>query len=102
MVPVIWDLKTLREKILKIPHTTCEKPNGAFYVFPNFSYYINSKNNFLKNSNDLCKYILDNTGVVSVSGDSFGSPGHIRFSYATSDKIINKAMDLVTSSLLEL
>lgn len=90
-------------KLSNISHVFCEKPNGAFYVFPNFSYYMGAKkpgdNNIIQNSDDLCSYVLDTTGVVSVSGDSFGAPGHIRFSYAASDKIIKESMNLVKKTI---
>ena len=93
-------------KISNLPKVNCEIPNGAFYVFPNFNFYLNShniKNNTkIKNSTDLSLYILDETGVVTVPGDSFGAPTHIRFSYATSEKIIEEALDLVNHSLANL
>ena len=90
------------EKLNNIPNIVCDQPNGAFYVFPDFSYYIGSKTpkgKIISNSNDLCSYILDLTGVVSVSGESFGAPGYIRFSYATSDQTINDSMDLVKNAI---
>ena len=93
------------EKLKKIPNVFCEKPNGAFYVFPNFMHYVGlktPKGRAVKNSNDLCSYILSTTGVVSVSGDSFGSPGYIRFSYAASDQIIKESMDLVKNTIANL
>ena len=80
-------------------------PNGAFYVFVDFSNYLNSKTTQgkeIQTSNDLCLYLLSETGVVSVSGESFGAPGYIRFSYATSDETINKAMILLKKSLEKL
>ena len=83
----------------------CEIPKGAFYIFPDFSHYLNSKdinNNIIKNATDLAMYILDETGVVSVSGDSFGSDGHIRFSYATSEEVIQTAMSLTNEALEKL
>ena len=92
-------------KIKEIPNTVCQTPQGAFYIFIDFSYYLNSKQingNIIKNSNDLSLYILETTGVVSVSGDSFGAEGYVRFSYATSDEIIIKAMDLVKKALKNL
>ena len=90
------------EKLNNIPNIVCDQPNGAFYVFPDFSYYMGSKTpngKTISNANDLCSYILDLTGVVSVSGESFGAPGYIRFSYATSDEIINDSMDLVKNAI---
>ena len=90
------------KKLSNITNITCETPHGAFYVFPDFNYYIGSKtpqNTLIKDSNDLCSYILETTGVVSVSGDSFGAPGYIRFSYAASNQIISKAMKLVKDAM---
>jgi len=101
--------KTRRDLILKhlkdIAHITCEIPSGAFYVFPDFSHYLGRKtpnDQIIQTSSDLCLYILNTTGVVTVSGDSFGAPGHIRISYATSDDVIIKAIQLVKNTLLKL
>ena len=57
---------------------------AAFYAFPDFSYYLGKNHNGEKinDSFELCDYILDVAKVVSVPGDGFGAPGHIRFSYA--------------------
>ena len=69
------------------------------------SFYLNSKDscgNIIKTASDLCLYLLNSTGVVAVSGDSFGAPGHIRFSYAASDKTIKEAICLVKSALEKL
>jgi len=93
------------EKLNNIPKIACERPNGAFYVFPNFTHYLGSytlRGNTINNSNELCSYILETTGVVSVSGDSFGAPGYIRFSYAASDEIINESMNLVKNTIANL
>tara|TARA_Y100000590_G_scaffold281489_1_gene316637 strand:+ start:307 stop:1512 length:1206 start_codon:yes stop_codon:yes gene_type:complete len=91
--------------IKKIPNVECLIPNGAFYVFPNFGFYIGSKQKngeTINNSKDLCLYLLSETGVVTVDGDSFGAPNYIRFSYATSEEIITKAMNLVTQAIKKL
>ena len=101
--------KGRRELILselsKIKNVRCETPNGAFYVFPDFSKYLETKDeegNFIKTASDLSLYILKTTGVVSVAGDSFGAPGYIRFSYATSNDTITEAMMLVKNTLKRL
>ena len=98
-----------RDLILKeldyIPGISCEKPNGAFYVFPNFKNYLNSKSSngsIIKTSSDLSLHILDSTGVVTVAGDSFGAPLNIRLSYATSDENIIQACKLINRALSEL
>ena len=89
----------------KIPDITCEKPNGAFYVFPNFKNYINSYDSYgkkIQTSSDLSLYILDQTGVVTVAGDSFGAPNNIRLSYATSNETISTAVSLIDGALKKL
>ena len=63
------------EELNKIPDVTCEKPNGAFYVFPNFKHYINSYDSYgkkIQTSSDLSLYILEQTGVVTVAFDLYG------------------------------
>jgi len=98
-----------RNLILKhlseIDNIKCETPNGAFYVFPDFSYYLGSftpEKIKIESAADLCMYILDSTGVVTVAGESFGAPGYIRLSYATSDDIIIKATKLIKDTLSKL
>ena len=88
--------------INKIPNINCKIPNGAFYVFVDFNNYLKSKTALgeqIQTSNDLSLHLLSETGVVSVSGESFGAPGYIRFSYATSDETINRAMILLKNTL---
>ena len=53
----------------------------------------------ISSSTDLSLYILDQTGVVTVAGDSFGAPNYIRFSYATSENTIETAMHLLKEAL---
>ena len=83
------------------PGVRCSIPNGAFYVFPDFSSYLNRKGNgkLLKDTFDISEYILDSVQVVTVPGDGFGSSEHIRFSYATNRKIIQEGMDRVKKAL---
>ena len=90
------------QELKKFPNVSCEVPNGAFYVFPNFKNYLNKKTQLgklIKTSSDLSLYILDQTGVVTVAGDSFGAPEHIRLSYATSNETILKAVSLIGDTL---
>ena len=51
---------------------------------------------------DLSLYFLEQKAVVTVAGNAFGSDNNIRFSYAASEKDLNRAMDLVEESLKEL
>ena len=105
----VEDMKTAfrerRDFIVKLmndlPGVTCAVPGGAFYVFPDFSSYLGKVANGqkLKDTFDISEYILGCANVVTVPGDGFGAPGHIRFSYATSTDIIEKGIGRVRSVL---
>ena len=53
----------------------------------------------MQTASDLSLYILEQTGVVTVAGDSFGAPNYIRLSYATSNETISKAVLLIKDVL---
>jgi aspartate aminotransferase len=84
-----------------LPDVTCKTPSGAFYAFPDFSAYLGRDVNgeILKDTFDISDYILGCAQVVTVPGDGFGAPGHIRFSYATDTRIIQKGMERVKTAL---
>ena len=88
----------------EIQGVNCAVPGGAFYAFPDFSYYLwkNYNGEKINDSFKLCDYILDVAKVVTVPGDGFGAPGHIRFSYAVSKDTIRKGIDRVVKALNEL
>jgi len=71
---------------------SCLKPKGAFYVFPNIK-------ETGKSSRDLENIFLNEAGVASLSGTSFGKfgDGYLRFSYANSIPNINKALEKIDS-----
>jgi len=97
--------RDLMIRLLKeIQGAKCMIPGGAFYAFPDFSYYLGKNYNGEKinDSFKLCDYILDVARVVSVPGDGFGAPGHIRFSYAVSKDTIREGVDRVVKALSEL
>ena len=85
----------------ELPRVTCLVPKGAFYAFPNFSYYLGKKaeGKLLKDTFDISEYILLSSSVVTVPGDGFGAPGHIRFSYATSKENIEKGIKRIKTAL---
>lgn len=64
----------------------CRKPEGAFYVFPNIATLLGriALGKKLNTPCDLADYLLEEAKVAAVPGEDFGSPAHIRFSYATS------------------
>jgi aspartate aminotransferase len=80
------------------------KPEGAFYIFPDISYYYGKSDgeNKIQNANDLCMYLLNIANVSSVMGDAFGEPKCIRFSYANSMTNIEKAWQRIADALSKL
>jgi len=85
----------------ELPDVSCAIPGGAFYAFPNLGKYIGKKasGKLLKDTFDISEYILESAKVVTVPGDGFGAPGHIRFSYATDSETIKEGIDRVKSAL---
>ena len=77
-----------------IENIKCEIPNGAFYVFPDISYFINKTYNgdTINSCYDLSLLLLNEKYIVTVSGEPFGAPNNMRFSYATSEEIINQTL----------
>ncbi len=68
----------------------CLKPQGAFYVFPNVSAFLDrtASGKKLASPCDFADYLLEEAKVAVVPGEDFGSKEHIRFSYATTLKDI--------------
>jgi len=80
------------------------KPEGAFYLFPECSYYLGKSYNGKKinTSADLAMFLLEEGHVACVGGLAFEAPDYIRFSYATSDENIIEAMRRVKETLAKL
>lgn len=76
-------------------------PDGAFYVFPDVSYYFGKTDGktVIKNPSDLCMYLLNDAKVSLVTGEAFGDGNCVRFSYATSDKLLVEACKRLKQSL---
>ena len=87
-----------------LPSVNCDIPAGAFYAFPDFSKYIGKsfKEKKIKDSFDLCDVILNVAKVVTVPGDGFGAPGHIRFSYTLGGEVIREGIKRVKKVLEQL
>ena len=81
----------------EIPGFRFEKPQGAFYLFPNIStlfgkFEIGDLRLEIDNADDLVEYLLEEAHVAVVSGSAFGCPECIRLSYAISTGEIAEAM----------
>ncbi len=79
----------------------CNIPDGAFYVFPNISYYFGKTiDGFeINNASDMSMFLLEKALVATVTGDAFGNPNCIRISYAASTEQIKKAVQRIKSAL---
>jgi len=92
-------------QLSQIEGIKCNVPDGAFYVFPDISYFFDKKdenNSIIKNSNDLSMYLLNDAHVATVAGAAFGTNECIRISYATSTKNIIEATQRIKKSLKKL
>ena len=78
----------------QLPGFTCLDPGGAFYVFPNIT-------GTGMDSRTLQSRMLEEAGVATVSGTSFGihGEGYIRFSYANSVENIREAVGRIAALL---
>ena len=79
----------------------CNIPDGAFYVFPNISYYFGKTiDGFeINNASDMSMFLLEKALVATVTGDAFGNPNCIRISYAASTEKIKKAVERIKSAV---
>ena len=88
----------------EIPGFKVNNPQGAFYLFPEVSYYFGKSDgtHVIKTSDDLAMYLLEDAHVATVGGDAFGAPACLRFSYATSDENLKEALRRIKDSVAKL
>ena len=102
---MIDEFKSRRDLMLKllseIKGFKCNKPEGAFYVFPDVSSFFGKtfKGNKIANASDLSLFLLKEALVATVTGDAFGNPNCIRISYAASKEQIIEAISRIKSVL---
>ncbi len=96
--------KKVLELVNEIPGIKCPEPEGAFYVFPDISYYFGRSDGttLITNASDLSLYLLNNAHVSSVMGDAFGEPNCVRFSFANSMKNIEEGWRRIRAALEKL
>jgi aspartate aminotransferase len=102
---MVEEFKERRELIISLLNEVegikLNKPMGAFYIFPDISYFFGKtlKNKKINNASDFAIFLLEESHVATVTGDAFGSPNNIRISYAASKEEIKKAINRIKSSL---
>lgn len=92
------------DRLNNMPGVFCFKPQGAFYVFPNFGKCIAKKyqGKGFKNATDFCAFLLEEAKVAAVPGGDFGSDVHMRLSYALSMDTIKKGLDRIEEAVKKL
>lgn len=105
---MVEEYKKRREivyKLLKeIPGVKANYPQGAFYFFPDVSYYYGKSDGVktIKDGDDFCLYMLEVAHVSLVPGGAFGDENCVRLSYAASEKDLVEAMKRMKESLAKL
>jgi aspartate aminotransferase len=108
-------IKPMRDAFLKrrdlvlelmkdIPGLKANVPQGAFYVFPEVSYYFGKSYNgkTIHNATDISMFLLEEAHVALVPGAAFGDDNYIRFSYATSEANLKEALKRMKEALAKL
>ncbi|MDE1462974.1 pyridoxal phosphate-dependent aminotransferase [Spartinivicinus poritis] len=85
------------ERLNQLPGVSCIEADGAFYAFANFNEAMNNKG--MNSDVDFAEYLLEQARVALVPGSAFGAPGYMRLSYATSEAILNEALDRIHQAL---
>jgi aspartate aminotransferase len=88
--------KLMYSLVSDIPGVRCVEPQGAFYVFPDMTGVLQGR---WSSTDELATVILEEAGVALVPGESFGTPGHLRLSYATGEAEIEKGMERIARLL---
>ncbi|MDC1320389.1 pyridoxal phosphate-dependent aminotransferase [Flavobacteriaceae bacterium] len=102
---MVDEFKLRRDLILSLLNDIdgfkCNTPDGAFYVFPDVSYFFGKTIDGYKinNASDMSLFLLDNALVATVTGDAFGDPNCIRISYAASQDQLIEAVQRIKKIL---
>lgn len=88
----------------EIPGFKVNIPEGAFYAFPDVSYYFGKSDGttVIKNSDDLALWLLEKVYVATVAGSGFGAPNCIRISTAASEESLREAIGRIKEAVASL
>ena len=102
---MVKEFRARRDLILEllsdIKGFNCNIPDGAFYVFPDISYYFGQTiDGFeINNATDMSMFLLEKALVATVTGNAFGNPNCIRISYAASKEQIVEAVKRIKTAV---
>ena len=102
MIQEFQERKNMIIKLLsEIRGFKLNNPDGAFYVFPDISYYFGKEiaGKIINSASDFAMIILEKAHVATVTGDAFGCPKNIRISYAASQENIKEAVNRIKNLL---
>mgnify|MGYP000950558856 FL=1 len=85
----------------KIKGFRLNMPGGAFYIYPEISYFFGKQYNgqTINNADDFSMFLLNVAHVAAVPGSAFGTPNYIRFSYATADEKLKQAAERIAKAV---
>jgi len=88
----------------EIPGFKVNVPDGAFYAFPDVSYYFGKSDGTttIKDSDDFSNWILNKYYVSTVAGSGFGAPNCIRISTAAADEALSEAVQRIKDAVATL
>tara|TARA_B110000003_G_scaffold274264_1_gene313852 strand:- start:4824 stop:6011 length:1188 start_codon:yes stop_codon:yes gene_type:complete len=94
--------KLILELISEIPGFKTNQPQGAFYIFPDISYYFGKKlkGTKINTASDFSMYLLEKANVATVTGEAFGNHNCIRISYAASEEAIVEACKRIKRAII--
>jgi aspartate aminotransferase len=108
VVKMVTQFAKRRDVIVKgldaIPGVRCVVPEGAFYVFADFSAHYGSRHSAgeIKGSLDMAAFLLEGVGVALVPGIAFGEDNFLRLSFAVSMENIEEGVGRIGLALKEL
>ncbi|WP_030241074.1 pyridoxal phosphate-dependent aminotransferase [Streptomyces sp. NRRL S-350] len=91
-------------RLTAIEGIECLLPTGAFYLFPDVSRLLGGRHGAvpLATADDFCDRLLETTGVGLVPGTAFGTPGHVRITYATDPAVVAEGLDRLAAFAREI
>ena len=91
-------------KLREIPGFKVNMPEGAFYAFPDISYYFGKSDGTttINDSDDFCTWLLNESFVATVAGSGFGAPDCMRISTAAADEQLEEACERIKTAVAKL
>ncbi|WP_347156967.1 pyridoxal phosphate-dependent aminotransferase [Pontibacter chitinilyticus] len=106
MLAVLQEHRTLMQQGLDaIPHVRYYLPEGAYYFFPDLSFYLHRETpagEVISSSIDLCHFLREQFSLDLAPGDYFGAPGHARMSFAIEKPQLQEGLQRLKQALATL